>query len=66
MGQHRKTGRKGEHKNPLKHFRKTTKKVKELNKAIQDGKMEKGNNKEITKGDNPRDRKAGKEIRNYR
>ena len=38
----------------------TTKNVKELNKATQDEKSKKGFNKEIIKGNNPRDRKPGK------
>jgi hypothetical protein len=40
--------------------------VKELNKTIQDLKMEIEKNKEITKGDNHGYRKPRKEIRNNR
>ena len=44
----------------------TTKEVKELNKIFQDLKMETEKNKEITKGENPGDRKPRKEIGNHR
>jgi hypothetical protein len=44
----------------------TTKQVKELNKTVQDLKNGNKNNKEITKGDNPGDRKPRKEIRSHR
>jgi hypothetical protein len=37
-----------------------------MNKTIQDLKMEVEKNKEITKGDNPGDRKSKKEIRSHR
>jgi hypothetical protein len=40
--------------------------VKELNKTIQDLKMEIKNNKEITKGDNSGNGKPRKEIRSNR
>jgi hypothetical protein len=43
-----------------------TKQVKELNKTIKNLKMEKKNNKEITKVDNPGDRKPRKEIGSHR
>lgn len=44
----------------------TTKQVKELNKPIQDLKMEIETITEITKGEKPGDRKPRKEIRSYR
>jgi hypothetical protein len=40
--------------------------VKKLDKTIPDLKMEIKNNKEITKGDNPGDKKPRKEIRSHR
>ena len=44
----------------------TIKQVKELNKTIQDVKMETETIKKITKGDNPESSKPRKEIRSYR
>jgi hypothetical protein len=44
----------------------TIKPAKEMNKTIQDLKNGTRHNKEITKGDNPRDRKPRKEIRSHR
>jgi hypothetical protein len=53
--------------NSLKEIQeKTSKQVKELNKTIQDLKMEKETIKKITKGDNSGNRKPKKEIRSHR